>query len=283
MNVDELATEAVNVIAQRLPELTDAAGDALVAVIRDRLERSRSGTRAMESLHRNPGGTQERELAAAVLADELMRDPDYAKRLASVLGRPQIPTQRSTVTVGGGSVVRGDVAGGNIDKSKRFHIGSIRFGGGGMTALIVAGLLGLGGGGAAIYSEVTQPSYAEDSLSDTKVTISGSSFDVDDVRDAEGQATNKDNVADLTAARTGFIATGGAAVGPLNAGVVPTPGTCDSAIDAHGKRTVENVHAGDVFCVRTSKGAVAAVTVSKATDAAGTIIYTLDYAYWARA
>jgi hypothetical protein len=37
-------------------------------------------------------------------------------------------------------------------KSKRYHIGSMRFGGGGLTALIAVGLLAVSGSGAVAYT-----------------------------------------------------------------------------------------------------------------------------------
>jgi hypothetical protein len=85
-----------------------------------------------------------------VLADEMLRDPHFATQVAETLGRP--PTPASGVTVGSHSVFRGDVAGGSIDRSKRYHIGSMRFGGGGLTALIAVGLIAVSGSGAVAYT-----------------------------------------------------------------------------------------------------------------------------------
>jgi hypothetical protein len=61
------------------------------------------------------------------------------------------------VTVGSHSVFRGDVAGGGIDRSKRYHIGSIRFGGGGLIALVAAGLIAVSGGGVVAYTVLQEP------------------------------------------------------------------------------------------------------------------------------
>lgn len=149
MDIDEIAAEAASALAARLGA---NAADELTTLLGGRLSSSRAGANALAILRDNPDSSDAQALATGVLGDELARDPEFAAELARALGRPT--TQISHVTLGGHSVVRGDVAGGNIDKSKRFRIGSVRFGGGGLTALILFVLASLVGAGYGVYKVV---------------------------------------------------------------------------------------------------------------------------------
>jgi len=282
IDVNELADEAVAAVAERLPNLAGSAADALVNLVTSRLTGSRTGTRALESLRANPSGPAEQELANAVLGDELHRDPEFAAAVARALGRPQV--QQSSVTLGTRNVVKGDVAGGNIDKSKRYHIGSIRFGGGGLTALIAVAVLGAGGGGAAVYN-----AYRADAgpplvqtRSGSGVAIGGTSYDFDAAElrvTAEGGDDDGDRIVDVAFGDAAVSSTGGARIAPLPAGVVPSPTTCGDALDNRAVPSISELSVADVVCVRTSRGSIAAVTISGMQ--AGGRVYSIDFAYFA--
>jgi hypothetical protein len=254
VELSELAGQAVDELARRLPNLAGSAADALVDLINARLGATRTGSRALDSLRANPTGEAERELANAVLGDEMQRDPAFAASVAQHLGRPEL--RQSSVTLGTGNIVRGDVAGRDIDKSKRYHIGSIRFGGGGLTALIAIAVLGAGGGGVAAYNAIqgiTEPTLVE-TRTGSEVTIANSSYDLDaeDFRvTAQGGDDDGDKIVDVTFGTAKISSTGGAIVAPLRSGVVPSPDSCGSALRGEAVPTISALKAADVVCVRT--------------------------------
>lgn len=284
MDIDELADNAVAALVERL---SAQVTDSVSTLITDRLSATKTGSRALQALSTDSG----QELASSVLADELARDPGFAPALASALasapasalGRPA--TQTSSVTIGGRARIKGDVAGGNIDKSKRFHIGSIRFGGGGLSALIVAGLLGGGGAGYGIYNVVTVSpgeGYVSESEKRNGFATSASSIDLDD---SHRSKKDGDGIADLSFDHTAVIATGGALIARLAPGVVPNPAVCDRALEGASPR-VNDAKKADLICVRTSRRALAAVTISEINtvnenNAMKTTFFSLDWAYWA--
>jgi hypothetical protein len=292
MDIDRLATDVVAAVAERLPNLAGAAADVLVDLATARLSDSRAGSRALDALRARPTGEDEQAAVAAVLADEMMRDPLFAARAAETLGMPQ--SQTSSVTVGSHSVMRGDVAGGSIDRSKRYHVGSMQFGGGGLTALIAVGLIAVGGGGTVAYTVLQEPAQqaqprnpidparsqpqgpAEPAQAQSGGTLlsKGASTDLDDIR---GPASG-DKVADLVSGAPGEVtATSGARMASLSASLVPSPATCATAIDKQATRTIKNLSPGDTICVVTSRDAIVGATVTDVND----VLLSLDYAYWA--
>ena len=231
-DLSELAGQVVDELAQRLPNLAGAAADALVDLISTRLRATRTGSRALDSLRTNPTGAAERELANAVLGDEMQRDPRSPPPWPSILGRPQV--QQSGVRLGTGNIVKGDIAGRDIDKSKRYHIGSIRFGGGGLTALIAIAVLGAGGGGVAAYNAIqgTTERTLVETRTGSEVAISNSSYDVDAEYfrvTAQGGDDDGDKIVDVTFGTARISSTGGATVAPLRSGIVPSPNSCGNA------------------------------------------------------
>lgn len=275
MDIDELAEAAATAFAEHL-----AAGtaDAVVDLVRQRFSRTRAGAGALTAA---ASDAQSRQLLAHLLADEAARDPAFANALAAALGRP---SQVSSVQIGRQAQIKGDVAGGNIDKSRRYHIGSIRFGGGGLTALIVAALLGTGGAGLGLYKAVA-PDYGDAYMPDaqrrTMLRLSGDSVDLDASNQPQ---SNGDGVSDLTLEHAALIATGGAVIVRLPAGQVPERASCDKALQVPTAR-IESLKPGDLICVRTSRRSLAAMTISDVKQvnqdtALWTTFFKLDWAYW---
>ena len=276
MNVDELAREAATALAERLPEAAGSATDTLMTLIINRLEESKTGTRALDALRSQPDDPAERDLAATVIADEFVRDSRFAARVGAALDRPN--SQTSAVALGAGSRLRGEVAGGNIDKSKQYHIGSIRFGTGGLTALIAVGVLAAGGGGVATTAAIQQ-SQSDKQISEAhKGSHFGAASTSADLDEDQAVAGSGDKVADITFNYSQLTATGGAQIAPLPAGVVTSFKACTDAIDEHATRVIKNIKEGDVICIRTSLHAIVGATVS-GVELGGQII-SLDYAYW---
>ena len=79
---------------------------------------------------------------------------------------------------------------------------------------------------------------------------------------------------DVVFGTSGVTVVGRATLGRLAAGTDATPRACQSTIDGYGKKSVATVRVGDVICVHTSRGGVAAVTLSS--------VNKIDWTYWPR-
>jgi hypothetical protein len=244
MDVDELAGVAASTLALRLGA---GAADPLVAAISRRLQLSDIGKRALAGLRGNPGDAWQRELAAAVIADELTRGPVFERALTEALG-----------SAGGNAVKQHRVRG------KRFRLGPFQFGGWGLAALIVVGALLVTGTGVVVFRNVAGPTSVAPTT-DSRTGIHGVPLDVDSPRD---------QVPDVIFGAAGVAAAKGAAIGPRPVGTTLSSQACASAVDAYGRPIIATVKVGDVMCVRTSQGGVAAVTLAKPDR--------VDWLYWRR-
>ncbi|MBB5918388.1 hypothetical protein BJY24_007300 [Nocardia transvalensis] len=293
MNIDELASKAVAALAERF---AGQVSDSIGTLIADRLRASRAGSHALDALSAEPEDSTARELTSAVLTDEFTRDASFAQAVAGALGRPT--AQLSSLTTGKHTSIHGDAAAGAIDKSRKFQIGSIHFGGGGLAAVIAILLIVGGGTGFGIYSTVTGTSTENSPLSSTtpsprqsstsefergsKVSSSGFSVDLD----ALDQRPDGDGLADITLDHTSIAAANGALTARLPPGTPPNPANCDRALtDRTRTPAVDNVAVNDLLCVRTSRQGIAAVTILvkntvNAETALKTTIYSLDWRYW---
>jgi hypothetical protein len=161
---DEMARSAVEAVAGRLAQrgtdaagrLTDAALDGVYRLIAQRLSGSATGRRVLDLLVRNPADRQNREHAAEMLTDEASGDPRFADSLGRAAAHAGVFIQGPGASYRDS---RGDfrdisITGARNVKFKKFHIGSIRFGTGGLVTGILA-LVTLGGGGTAAVVAAT--------------------------------------------------------------------------------------------------------------------------------
>ena len=92
-----------------------------------------------------------------------------------------------------------------------------------------------------------------------------------------------DGVVDLVIGFDAVTATGSARLGKLESGVGPSPKRCNDAIDAYGKPTLTKIKVSDIVCVRTSRGAIMAATVTDVTFIVNQYTsYSFAGAYWPR-
>lgn len=117
--------------------------------------------------------------------------------------------------------------------------------------------------------------------SGTRLATSNSSYDLDAedwrVTD-EGGDDDGDQVPDVTFSRAAVSANSGALIAKLAAGTVPGPESCAAALESP-VATVTALKTTDVICVRTTREAISALTISSV-QASGTV-YTVHFAYYA--
>lgn len=162
MGFEEIARSAVEVVGGRLAQratdaagrLTDTALDGVYQLISQQLSGSATGRRVLESFARDPGDGQNRARVAEMVADEANGDARFADLLGRAAAGAGIFMQ------GPGAVYRHHDSSGDLRNitvrdsrgvkisNKKYHIGSIRFGTGGLVTGIVA-LVALAGGGTA--------------------------------------------------------------------------------------------------------------------------------------
>jgi hypothetical protein len=170
MDLDTLAQSAVDTLVEHLLN----AGGQVLSVPVDRLFRLLEGrvgaTGVLRAATEHAQSPVLRRTAHQTVADAMRADTTFAQQVAAALHAvpPAVQVyQQSAAYAPGGSVYQGGVgqqggiavtSGGpvrfdgpvagrdvNVDRSKRFHIGSIRFGTGGLVALILAGTVSAGG------------------------------------------------------------------------------------------------------------------------------------------
>jgi hypothetical protein len=247
MDVDELAGVAVSALALRLGS---GVADPLVALISRRLQFSYIGKRALAGLRGDPADAWHRELTTAVIADELTRGPVFERALTEAV-RPTTVGNSATKNTPGKGV-----------RYKRFRVGPIRFGGWGLAILAAIAVLLVAAAGIAVYESLVAPAAAAP-MRASRTGVQGVPLDLDNPAD---------RIPDLVFGDAGVAATAGAAIGPRPLGTALTGQGCARAADGYGKTSIATVNVGDVICVRTSHGGVAAVTVAKPDR--------VDWLYW---
>jgi hypothetical protein len=183
-NIADLATEAaaaaggyLAAIAGKVADkVKDGAAERLYSLIESRLRGTISGTTALDSLREQPQALQRQKMVAAVLQDIAAADPGFAQQLAELVPAvASISAPRWTgthVQVSGSRLNRSQVAGGDIDNSKRtlrIGTGGFVFGGLALMALLTgAGVLGAQIGSTARCSTGASPAagLAEPDISD---------------------------------------------------------------------------------------------------------------------
>jgi hypothetical protein len=253
MDVDELAGVAASALALRLGS---GVADPLVAVLSRRLQFSYIGKRALAALRDSPTGAWQRELTTSVIADELSRGPIFERALTEALGQAAMRQHTKEKRFRIGPVRIGPV-----------RIGPVRIGGAGLAALIVVVVLVLAGAGYLVFRSLapsaTGPGGSSSPVKASYTGIRDMPFDLD---------RPHDTVADVVFGTAGVTVVGRTSIGRLAAGTDATTQACRTAIDAYGKKSIPTVKVGDVICVRTSHGGVAAVTLTATNH--------IEWVYW---
>ena len=145
----------------------DAGLAGLFELITRRLAESQLGTRVLQRFVESPDEPSGQEELTAAVADEAAGDPAFAEAIARALGKPAGPVHATVAApVGGiGNVVGGqlDNSGGvvatgsaRVDQSRR----SFRIGTGGIAAIVIAAVLGVGGV-TAVVTDMGKAQFAE--------------------------------------------------------------------------------------------------------------------------
>jgi hypothetical protein len=230
MDVDELAGVATAALVQRLGS---GIADPLVTVVSRRLQFSYIGKRVLAGLRLNPTSAWQRELTTSVIADELSRGPVFERALTEALGRVSERVRRH-------------------GRDKRFRLGPVRFGWLGVVIAVLVVLLML----AAADLVATRSHKGVSTggpVSGSQTGIHGLPLDLDKPRDQVG---------DIVFGSAGIAAIGKSTLGPRPFGTALAGDACAKAIGAYGKPSIPTVSVGDVICVSTSRGGVAAVTLA---------------------
>ncbi|MDT6987320.1 hypothetical protein ACFSUJ_24955 [Streptomyces lusitanus] len=136
MNFEELGSQAIALICDMGTSVAqDTASQVLADLVTQRLANRPPAAAAFMRLQRNPADAQLRTITATAVADEATHDADFARQLQQAIeaaGR----AKSGGINISGSTFGRNtDIAGGNIDKSRR----NIRVGFGALAALLVAG------------------------------------------------------------------------------------------------------------------------------------------------
>jgi hypothetical protein len=233
MDVDELAGVATAALVQRFGS---GPADPLVAVVSRRLQFSYVGKRVLAGLRVNPTDAWHRELTTSVIADELTRAPAFELALTEAL------TGATGAERPSGGLRRGPI-----------RVGWL------VVAAVVLALLVL----AVAVLALNRTRGGSDPVSGTRTGLRGISLDLD---------RPGDQVGDIVFGTSGATATRQATLGPRLVGTQLAPAACAKAVAAYGRPTIAAVKVGDVICVRTSGGGIAAVTLSTADR--------IDWLYW---
>jgi hypothetical protein len=230
MDVDELAGAATAALVQRLGS---GMADPLVDVVSRRLQFSYIGKRVLAELRINPTNARQRELTTSVIADELSRGPGFERALSEALGRVTETVRRH-------------------GRDKRFRLGPIRFGWLGVVMAILVVLLLLAAADLVV-SRSRRGVSASGPVSSSQTGIRGLPVDLD---------TPRDQVADIAFGAAGVAAVGRSTLGPRPVGNALAGDACAKAAGAYGKPGIATVKVGDVICVSTSRGGIAAVALA---------------------
>lgn len=174
MDVDNIAERIIDAVGAHLLQIgADAVGrlanhpvDEMYRLVAWNLGRTPSGMRVMGALQQRPGDPAVRRQARQVLADEARHDPQFADTLAAAAQRAGIAVNvrtsntafgSQTVSGASGSAAQGgrDALAANRDvkvANKQYHIGSVRFGTGGLVGLLALGITFAGGSAAAVLA-----------------------------------------------------------------------------------------------------------------------------------
>ncbi|MEV7044006.1 hypothetical protein [Amycolatopsis sp. NPDC051061] len=171
MDAGELAGKAVDAVARRLATGAGRAGDVAVdqlyRVVANRLRRTPWGARVLAGLEQRPQDPERRQHAREAVAAEMRRDPGFESALGTaarqagifvVQGPGARYSQRTThVDNSRRTDNSGDVSGSTFGDNarvnvKKFHIGNLHFGLGGLVSGIGVLVVALGGGTTAIVA-----------------------------------------------------------------------------------------------------------------------------------
>lgn len=174
MDVDDIAERVIDAVGAHLLQIgADAVGplanhpvDEMYRLVAGCLGRTPSGMRVVGALRQRPGDPAARRQARQVLADEARHDPQFADTLAAAAQRAGLAVNvRTSSTAFGNQAVSGasgsaaqggrDALVGNRDvkiTDKQFHIGSVRFGTGGLVGLLALAITLAGGSAAAVVT-----------------------------------------------------------------------------------------------------------------------------------
>jgi hypothetical protein len=168
--IDAIANHLGHVGAQQAGRIADDAVDNLYRLVAGRLWQTPTGARVLGALQQHPAATAARQQARDVLHDEAQADAqfalvlDEAARMAGVTRTAASPgtifgsiSNRGTGNIAAQAGRDVAIAGRDL-KIKKYHIGSIRFGTGGLVGGVALLLSLVGGGTAAVVAATTGPS-----------------------------------------------------------------------------------------------------------------------------
>lgn len=169
--MDQLVDSAIDAIANHLGQvgaaqagrIADHAIDDLYRLIARRLSQTPTGTRVLGALQQQPAAPAARQQARDVLLDEAHADARFARELGEAVRGAAVTnmaspgaTYGSISNQGIGNIAvqaGGDAAVAGRDlKIRKYHIGSIRFGTGGLVSGVALLVTVLGGGTAAVVA-----------------------------------------------------------------------------------------------------------------------------------
>lgn len=177
MDIDKLAQSAVEVVATHLAQWGTDAADRLAdeginqiyQLILSRLRRTSVGLGMLNWLQQDPADEHRRAAVTQVVTGEARNDPEFAESLGQAVQRAGILVQGAGASYRSGDntvefqniVTQGDVRIGH----RQFHIGRLQFGTGGLATGIIALVVLLGGGTAAVVSATAETTPNTESLS----------------------------------------------------------------------------------------------------------------------
>jgi hypothetical protein len=142
VDVPALAAQAVALVANHLQALASglvASAEAsavgrLYDLMRAGLRRTDLGAAVLGGLEEQPGAPGRRDMTASALAETVLADEEFAARLRQAVhevslsqGAADLAAISGQVNIGAGgdlTMARTNVAGGDIDASRRYHIGT---------------------------------------------------------------------------------------------------------------------------------------------------------------
>ena len=164
MDLGTLASQAINLVADHMASVAIAAAQgaeiaaigALASVVSNRLSQSEMGSAVWRALQQDPDDAGNRSVATSALAVSASADAafqahlsqavDTALRTQNVANSGGFATNQANVLAGGGVTMRhSQIAGGNVDNSRRTTIGT-----GGLVAIGAVAILALGMGTAGV-------------------------------------------------------------------------------------------------------------------------------------
>ena len=159
MTPDQLVRVVTDALGEHLAStggrVTDKRFQQVLDLVAEPLAQTATGQRKLQTLRVDPSDTHNRAEVVDYLSMVVRRDASFQAKLTDAAARAGMGSEStlytSTNASTGARVV--NAHGTNVqvsqdDRSKRYHVGNIRFGTGGLVTAVVVGILLLGGGAA---------------------------------------------------------------------------------------------------------------------------------------